>query len=44
MVDSLVRRRALPWDPPELLALGIADGATVAALSHGRVVAAPLDG
>lgn len=43
MVDSLVRRKALPWDPPQLLAMGLVDGDTLQALTTASVVATPMD-
>lgn len=43
MVQSLIRRKALSWDPQHMLSSGMADGATVDALTNASVVPTPLD-
>jgi hypothetical protein len=43
MVQSLIRRQALSWDPQHMLSSGMADGATVDALTNASVVPTPLD-
>lgn len=43
MLQSLVRRRALPWDPKALQLLGVADKSSLQALTESTVLGTPLE-